>query len=224
MTPQERERVAELFDRLAQLENNPRERDAEAAIAEGLQRAPNATYALVQTVLIQEEALQRANERISQLEQERGLAESPRTGGGFLDSMREAFSGQPRAPRTSVPATRMGSAPMGVPPGFRQDAGTQPAQPAQPQMGRGGSFLGQAAAIAAGVVVGSLAVDALRGHFGSRAGEAKAGELQPNETHEARETEEAREPDRGEYETADAGDSDFDGGSDFGGDFGGGDI
>ena len=38
MTPQERQRVAELFDRLATLETSPRDGDAERAIAEGLAR------------------------------------------------------------------------------------------------------------------------------------------------------------------------------------------
>ena len=72
MTPQERQRVAELFDRLSQLENAPREREAEEIIAEGLRYVPHAPYALIQTVLIQEEALARANERVQELEQTDG--------------------------------------------------------------------------------------------------------------------------------------------------------
>src|SRR5260370_1547091 len=56
MTPQERELVTALFDRLATLENQPRDGDAERAIIEGLRRAPNATYALVQPALVQDEA------------------------------------------------------------------------------------------------------------------------------------------------------------------------
>lgn len=51
MTPQERKLVEDLFERLATLERNPREADAEEAIRAGLRKAPNATYALVQTVL-----------------------------------------------------------------------------------------------------------------------------------------------------------------------------
>jgi hypothetical protein len=49
MTPQELALVTELFDRLATIENQPRDPDAERAIIEGLRRAPNAAYALVQT-------------------------------------------------------------------------------------------------------------------------------------------------------------------------------
>jgi len=68
MTPQERQLVAELFDRLASLEPEPRDPDAERVIAEGFRRAPHAGYALVQTVLVQDEALKRANARIEELE------------------------------------------------------------------------------------------------------------------------------------------------------------
>ena len=68
MTPQERQLVDDLFDRLSKLENAPRDADAIAGINEGLRRAPNAMYALVQTVLLQDEALKRAHVRIQELE------------------------------------------------------------------------------------------------------------------------------------------------------------
>ena len=47
MNPQERQLVAELFDRLASLEPEPRDPDAERVIAEGFRRAPHGGYALV---------------------------------------------------------------------------------------------------------------------------------------------------------------------------------
>ena len=68
MTPQERQLVDDLFDRLAKLENSQRDPNASAVIAEGLRKAPNAVYAMVQTVLLQDEALNRANARIQELE------------------------------------------------------------------------------------------------------------------------------------------------------------
>jgi hypothetical protein len=231
MTPEERQRVADLFNRLAQLESSPREREAERMIAEGLQLAPNATYALVQTVLLQEEALVRANERIQEIEARLTRDEQPQTG-GFLDTLRGALSGQPAAPRTSVPSMRPDGldrgAPMGVPPGFRQNAD---ARGNESQAGRGGSFLGQAASIAAGVVVGSLVVDALRGQFGSQAGESAkavsdAGPWQANTEQDRASDQERVEQDAAvqdaDYETAD-----FDEGAGFdsgGFDVGGGDF
>src|SRR5689334_18399156 len=54
MTPQERQLIDDLFGRLAKLENAPRDPEAVAAIAQGLRQAPNAAYALVQTVLVQD--------------------------------------------------------------------------------------------------------------------------------------------------------------------------
>src|SRR5690348_7917876 len=100
MTPEERQLVDDLFDRLAKLEGNPRDPDAVRAIAEGLQRAPNAVYALVQTVLVQDEALKRADARIRELS-EAGEPQQ-QSGGSFLDTMRSAFGGG----RTSVPSVR----------------------------------------------------------------------------------------------------------------------
>ena len=72
MTPQEQELVEELFDRLAKLESSPRDPAAERVIADGLRRAPQATYALVQTALVQDEALKRANARIEELQAQLG--------------------------------------------------------------------------------------------------------------------------------------------------------
>src|SRR5579871_3860731 len=87
MTPQERQMVDDLFDRLSKMENAPRDADAAAAIAQGLRIAPNAIYPLVQTVLVQDEALKRANSRIEELESQ-GAARQDQ-GGGFLGTMRD---------------------------------------------------------------------------------------------------------------------------------------
>ncbi len=184
MTPQERRLVDDLFERLATLERNPREPDAEEAIRAGLRRAPNATYALVQTVLLQEEALRQANERIAELE---SAEAPPQESGGFLDSMRDAVFGGGNT-RSSVPPVgglrpgdRPGARPMGVPPGFQRSDDAYQAQggyqggyrggPAQQASepargGAGGSFLGTAAAAAAGVIGGSLLMNSLKGAFG----------------------------------------------------------
>ncbi|HEY6028909.1 MAG TPA: DUF2076 domain-containing protein, partial [Pseudolabrys sp.] len=67
MTPQERQLVDDLFDRLVKLETAPRDPDAERIIMAGLKRAPNDVYALVQTALVQDEALKRADAKIREL-------------------------------------------------------------------------------------------------------------------------------------------------------------
>ncbi|MGH6713755.1 MAG: DUF2076 domain-containing protein [Bradyrhizobium sp.] len=117
MTPQERQLIDDLFDRLAKLESAPRDSEATSAIMQGLRNAPNAVYALVQTALVQDEALKRANDRIQQLEG--GQAGEQNQPGGFLDSMRDAIFGQNQShgsgPQGSVPNVRapgMGGRPV----------------------------------------------------------------------------------------------------------------
>jgi hypothetical protein len=178
MTPQERKLIDELFDRLASLENGPRDPDAVKAINEGLERAPNALYPMVQTVLIQDEALKRANARIQELEGGLGIQPGqPAQQPSFLDQMRDTLFSKSGQSQGSVPSVRPGAqspwgnaAQQGA--AFNQPQGGAPwnAQ-AQPQQspgfgGGGGSFLGTAAATAAGVVGGALLMNSIRGMFG----------------------------------------------------------
>jgi hypothetical protein len=166
MTPQERQLVEDLFDRLARLEKAPRDAEAERTIADGLRRAPNAIYPLVQTVLVQDEALKRADARIRELTGED--TEPPTTGGGFLDSMRQALTGR----STSVPSVRPGA------PDPRWNSGgafpNANAAPAQGSGYGGGSFLGTAAASAAGVIGGALLLNSISSMFGHHSGSAFA--------------------------------------------------
>ena len=158
MTPQERQIVDDLFDRLARLETAPRDAAAERAIADGLASAPHAIYPLVQTVLVQDEALKRADARIRELSGE--CSGEPM--GSFLDSMRQALSG-----RASVPSVKPNTA---VEPDPRWNRGGTVGVAAGPSPG--GSFLGTAAASAAGVIGGALllnSISSMFGHHGSSA-------------------------------------------------------
>src|SRR5437899_2413445 len=159
MTPQERALVTALFDRLATLESTQRDPDAEQEIIEGLRRAPNATYALVQTAQVQDEALKRADERIRALEARLG-DEPAAPSGGFLDGMRDALLGRRETARGSVPSVR--AAPRDETPSTPPTPGTPWRSGAAP----GGSFLGTAAAAAAGVIGGSLLLDGIRSMMG----------------------------------------------------------
>jgi hypothetical protein len=166
-----------------------------SAIMQGMRNAPNAIYPLVQTVLVQDEALRRAATRIQELEQ----AKAPEQGqsGGFLDSMRDKVLGQSNQQRGSVPNVPPPlpeSRPVwnsgqvlqqtqgqgqydqgygqqgygqqgygqGYGPGYGQGAYGGPQSP----FGGGGSFLGTAAATAAGVIGGSLLMNSIRGMMG----------------------------------------------------------
>jgi hypothetical protein len=176
MTPQERQQVSELFDRLARLETAPRDREAERAIAEGLARAPHALYPLVQTVLVQDEALRRADARIRELG---GEDDNAPHGGGFLDNMRDALLG--RSSATSVPSVRSPS-PRESDPRWNTGAAAAPVQQAQAPgqaPGYGGTFLGTAAASAAGMIGGALLLNSISSMFGHRPG-ASAADIPPS--------------------------------------------
>jgi uncharacterized protein len=112
MTPQERQLVDDLFARLSKVEGAPRDPDATAAITQGLRTAPNAIYALVQTVLVQDEALKQAHDHIEELEA--GSAPQQTQGGSFLDSMRGAIFGesQPHGSVPNVPPPSAGNRPV----------------------------------------------------------------------------------------------------------------
>jgi uncharacterized protein len=191
MTPQERQLVDDLFDRLSKMESAQRDPDATAAITQGLRMAPNAIYPLVQTVLVQDEALRQAHHRIEELEQQ--SAPPQNQGGGFLDSKRGAIFGQGQS-QGSVPNVRppeAGSRPVWNSGQVLQQSGQhndqggygQPYGGPQAPMGGGmpgggpmgggmmggsggGSFLGTAAAAAAGAVGGSLLLNSFRGMMG----------------------------------------------------------
>jgi uncharacterized protein len=208
MTPQERELITKLFDRLAALENAPRDPDAERAIAEGLARAPHAVYPLVQTVLVQDEALKAANAKIEELLTELGEPPpQPEQPKGFLDNVRDSLFGRGEsAPRAgSVPSVRPGGSPWANAPGYRDEGGYRDQGPppmggpgygapggpgygapgmGAPGMGApgfggsgfggapggGGSFLGTAAATAAGMIGANLLLGGIRNVLGGQGG------------------------------------------------------
>jgi len=164
MTPEERDLVTQLFDRLAALEDAQRDPEAERLIRDGLRQAPNAPYALVQTVLVQDEALKRADARIRELE---GGAEAPPRDTSFLGSMRDSLLGR-RETRGSVPSVRPSEA--GMSPAWQRTGAPSGLEPAAAPTGPGGSFLGTAAATAAGVVGGALLLNSIRSMMGHPGG------------------------------------------------------
>lgn len=68
MTPQERDLVQGLLDRLASAPPQQKDPEAEALIRAAVQRNPDAAYLLVQSTIVQDFALQEAQKRISDLE------------------------------------------------------------------------------------------------------------------------------------------------------------
>jgi hypothetical protein len=143
MEVKERELIAGLFDRLQPFESQPRDAEAAALIADLVRRQPAAPYLLTQTVLVQEQALKAAQERIAELEGKAGGAASS----GFLSSAPKIGPWGSK-PSSAVPQTTASAmappAPGGAPDG------------AWASGGGGGSFLRNAMATAAGVAGGAL--------------------------------------------------------------------
>lgn len=186
MTPEERTLLSDLFRHLREVESQPRDAEAEALIRQSVQAQPYAPYYMAQTVLVQQQALTAAQQRIEQLErqlkeaQERPPAQAPASGGSFLSNAlglgRSGWGGRSDDRAPPPPATR---GPWGAPapgyaqpqPGFGQPGFGQPgmgsggyAQPAyapQAYAPRGGGFLAGAAQTAAGVAGGMLAASAI---------------------------------------------------------------
>ena len=170
MTPEERQLLAGLFDRTRAASANPRDKEAEAFIAEAVREQPYATYLLAQAVIVQDQALGAANEKLQQLEARVKELEAAQANGGgsFLGGL--FGGGRPAAP-TSVPSTGAAPSPWG-----RQQAAQpavqqgQPYGQPQPQQGGmfgggGGGFLKGALGAAAGVAGGMLLANSISGLF-----------------------------------------------------------
>src|SRR5271168_1113339 len=100
MSPEERQLLTGLFDRTRTAAATPRDPEAEALINEQVRTQPSAPYLLAQAVLVQEQALKAANEklqaqeaRIQEFEQQEGRGAPPPAGGGFLSGLGALFGG-----------------------------------------------------------------------------------------------------------------------------------
>ncbi len=145
MTPQERELIEAVAQRLRGARLTEKDAEAERFIQAEIGSQPDALYLLTQAVIVQEQGLKHAQERIGQLEAALQQAGAQPKHGGFLSSL---FGGGQASPQ--LPA---------VPP--------QPAYGPPPAgLSAAGSFLRTAAAAAAGVVGGQLIFDGLRHMFG----------------------------------------------------------
>lgn len=167
MNDQEREVIADIFRRLEQVANQPRDPEAERFIAEKLRQQPYAPYAMAQAIFVQEQALTRLQEENEQLRAELDRASRQPQQGGFLSSI---FGGaaRPPGPAYNEPPTRRASPWEGQQPMQQQSYGMPPqggpwGGMMQP---RGGGFLQTALSTAAGVAGGMMIANALTHAFG----------------------------------------------------------
>lgn len=200
LSPEDRRAIEGLFSRLAEVERRTPQRDPEAEelINREVVRQPGAPYYMAQTVLVQQHALEVAERRIRELEDE--VARRDRGGlfGGLFDDGR----GRQNRYQDDRPVPRSASGPWDRRPDDHR--------------GQSGGFLAGAAQTALGVAGGVLLGNAIGSMFG--AGDAHAAEAQGQDSgHGADHGQDAAgEADSG----GDWGDFGGDGGGfDLGGDF-----
>lgn len=179
MTPQERDLITNLLSRMKAQSGQPKDAEAEAVIRQAVGELSDAPYLLVQTVLIQDMALNASQNRISDLERQLATAKAPPAaqpatsflGGAGQGSVPStgpwARSAQPQEPPAAPRAVWTQSA--GPPPMTPSAVGPMMAQsPLMP--GAGAGFLRQAATTAAGIAGGALLFQGIQSLFGPHYG------------------------------------------------------
>ena len=142
MTPEEQRLLTDLAAKIAQTPAPPRDPEAEDFIRRNIGSRPDALYLMTQTVLIQNMALQQAQQQIRDLQQRAPQPGYPAaSSGSFLGG---GYQSQPQQPQYAPP-------PPAGSPSFMQ--------------GSGGGFLRGAAQTAAGVAAGALAFEGIRSLF-----------------------------------------------------------
>ena len=143
MQTTERRLIEDLFARLRSAEGQSRDPEIERLIAAELQRAPLAPYAMAQTIIGQNQALEAAAARIKELE-----------GGQHYEYEEdEPVRGAMGTPNLGRPGSGPGSVP-----GFGRGAGVQQ---------QGGGFLANAGQVALGVAGGMLIGEAAKSLLGT---------------------------------------------------------
>lgn len=214
MQGQERDLISGLFGRIQQFETQPRDPEAEALIASSIARQPAAPYLLIQTVLVQEQALKAAQERIAELEAKVSAAPAATT--SFLGN----------APKVSPWGGQTSGAQAGGAPPARPSMVPTTRSPLQaavaPQQAGGGSFLRTAMATAAGVAGGALlfqGISSMMGNnpFGQQQAAAQPPAVPDAQPQQAMAQDDSQMADGGASEDYDTASLDQDMGQDMGG-------
>jgi uncharacterized protein len=187
MEPQERELITTLLTRLqsAASAGQPKDPEADQLIRQAVAQMPDASYYLVQTVLIQDLSLHNAQNRIAELEKQVASLPPPQQQqptsflGGLFGRSQSQPALAPSVPQSGGPWTRV-QQPAAPPPQYAQPGYAQPGYAPQPGYaqpaaaggvfgagaGAGGGFLRSAAATAAGVAGGALLFEGISSLFG----------------------------------------------------------
>ena len=191
MTSQEQQLLQDLCARLTLTQGQPKDAQADAELRRGLSNAPDAVYWLAQRTLMLEQAIQQAQQQIGELQQQVKLAQQSQSqnAGSFLsgglgthfgraperyaEDAGYAANAQPPYQPQYQPQNQPQAAPQ--PSSWRDrffGGGSAPRAAApqaygQPATSAGSSFLGNAAAAAAGVAGGMFLFNGLENLMGA---------------------------------------------------------
>jgi hypothetical protein len=167
MTPQERSVLEGFLAQLAQVRGLNKDPEAERLIARAVEEQPDATYLVVQRALLLGQALEQAKARIAALEQGEGR------GQGFLDPNASGWGNPGSGPAGYRGQPAPAASPQYAPaygPGYGAPSPGYPVYGSAPPGGGFSSFLGQAAATAAGVAGGEFLFQGIENMFGHHGG------------------------------------------------------
>ena len=181
MTPEERQMLANLFERINATNTAPRDAEAETYIGDAVRAVPFAPYILAQTVLVQQRALEAAAHRISALEAATQQGAQPQEQSSFLGNLGKSLFGGGAPSQSPRPGYDPSANPRGAAAGPGQPYGAPSPQPqgftGPPPSGpwgapspAGGGFLQNAASTAAGVAGGVALGNLLGGLFSGHSG------------------------------------------------------
>jgi uncharacterized protein len=225
MDQQERQIISDIFERLRQVETQPRDAETENFIQDKIKKQPYAPYALAQTIYVQEQAVLNLQSQVDELlAQVQSLQRNQEQKGGFLSRIFSDSAPQPMPRTQAAPSARGGFGSMSA-----QNPTQNPTQntsqnpwgaPAAPMQQQGGGFLQGAMKTAAGVAGGMVLGNILMNAFSSGSAQAAPAQTTPSPQ---KEEQAANSEDNlqdnfqdGSYDAADYSGSD-DGGMDFGG-------
>lgn len=190
MTSQEQQLLQDLCARLTLTQGQPKDAQADAELRRGLSNAPDAVYWLAQRTLMLEQAIQQAQQQIGELQQQVKLAQQSQSQGAgsflsgglgthfgraperYAEDAGYAANAQPPYQPQYQPQNQPQVAPQ--PSSWRDrffGGGSAPRAAApqaygQPATSAGSSFLGNAAAAAAGVAGGMFLFNGLENLMG----------------------------------------------------------
>ena len=180
MNNQERAQLTQFLNQLLEVKLSEKNSEAENLIHEAVARQPDAAYLLVQRSLLQDQALQAAQAKITDLQNQLQQTRPVSPSNSFLN-------GDPWASAPANPNGVPGASSYQIPSagGGAVNSGFARAVPQNPGVGIGSSFLGNVATTAAGVVAGSFlfqGIESLLGHHQSGFGQQAFNEHTPEQT------------------------------------------